>query len=42
MFKAPEPIVGETYDNYFRRLIQAFEDWVNETAALTSEGAQGT
>lgn len=29
-FKAPEPIEGELIEHYFRRLAQAFEEWVNE------------
>jgi len=29
-FNAPEPIDGERVQSYMRRLIAAFEDWVNE------------
>lgn len=28
-FKAPEPIEGELYANYFQRLIAEFERWAN-------------
>lgn len=28
-FKAPTPVSMETYDGYLRRMVQAFEDWVN-------------
>lgn len=29
-FKAPDPVPMEPYDAYIRRMIQAFEAWVNE------------
>jgi len=35
-FKAPDPMPMERYDLYFVRLIQCFEDWVNERYLVDS------
>lgn len=35
-FKAPGEIPGERYDHYFRRLVQASEDWANERLPVDS------
>lgn len=30
-FKAPDPIKGETYNAYMKRLAQSFEEWANSS-----------
>lgn len=35
-FKAPAEMPAERYDHYFKRLVRAFEDWVNERLPVDS------
>ena len=40
-FKAPEPIPFERNDLYLSRVVQAFEDWVNEQFPIDHVLSQG-